>query len=123
MARRAIIFSSGTKRENQAQARRARAAVDKRLGYPRDGVNVGGGRHVSPEKGRTLHAVGIREHPDTDAVALEVTDEIEALSTVDEEIEDPETRETRREVLDMTDAEDLDPTWTPPDPAEDVGTR
>lgn len=37
--------------------------LDSALGYPIDGVDVGGGVHCPPEQSRTLRAVDIVEHP------------------------------------------------------------
>lgn len=46
----------------RAAAVRFAAAVDKAEGYPKDGVNVGGGRHVAAAKSRTVRHDRVRVH-------------------------------------------------------------
>jgi hypothetical protein len=52
-----IIFTS------QKAADDYSAAVDKRMGYPKAGTNVGGGIHAPTEQGMTLRYGDVRKHP------------------------------------------------------------
>lgn len=57
---------------DKKNAESLRAEIDAKLGYPKDGVNVGGGIHVSVEQGRTLHAYPIVEHPKLQIYAIQI---------------------------------------------------
>jgi hypothetical protein len=52
-----IIFISLADAETYA------AAVDKHMGYPKAGTNVGGGIHAPAELGMTLRYGDVRKHP------------------------------------------------------------
>jgi hypothetical protein len=40
-----------------------RAATDTAAGYPKDGINIGGGIHASVAEGRTYHQANVLPHP------------------------------------------------------------
>jgi len=46
-----------------ADATLYQAAIDVKQGYPRDGVDIGGGIHASKAEGRTYHQAGTLKHP------------------------------------------------------------
>jgi hypothetical protein len=52
-----IIFTS------QKEAEAYGAAVDKQMGYPKGGTNVGGGIHAPADQGMTLRYGDVRKHP------------------------------------------------------------
>jgi hypothetical protein len=54
---RAIVFT------DEAETRAYATQVDAAMGYPRDGVDVGGGIHVPLEMGRTMSHADLRVHP------------------------------------------------------------
>ncbi len=65
----------------EADARELSAAVDKAAGYPKHGVDVGGGKHVDPQVSRTLYASYVAFDSEAAAsakYAYIVTDEVEA---------------------------------------------
>ncbi len=65
----------------EAEARAFSNQIDDAAGYPRDGVNVGGGRHMPADQSRTLHAsyVAIDEAADaSEKYVYVVTGEVEA---------------------------------------------
>lgn len=46
-----------------ADAQAYQAAVDTKVGYPRDGVDIGAGIHASKAEGRTYHHAAVLPHP------------------------------------------------------------
>lgn len=108
--KRGIVFDAGTARENLTAARRALAAIDKRLGYPRPGTDVGAGRHaggVTRSAGKVVRLSG-------DAAACVVDEEAEALGMVAvDDVTDPEDSKRRVSVeVDATKATDIGTAWT-----------
>lgn len=63
-----------------AAAQALQAAFDARLGYPRAGVDVGGGLHVAPAFSQTTHAA--RVVTNGTSFALQTSGEIDAVSDV-----------------------------------------
>lgn len=53
----AIVFTQ------QSDADAYSAAVDAKLGYPRPGVDMGGGLHAPPAQGATTRYGGVQKHP------------------------------------------------------------
>lgn len=51
-----------------------RDRIANRLGYPKNGSDVGGGIHVSSEDSKTLYYTGFRKHPVQSKWALLVDD-------------------------------------------------
>lgn len=84
------------------------AAVDKSLGYPRAGVNVGGGIHVPPELSVTRTHADPLEHPAKDGRYAYPID-VAVTATKD----DPKltTRERSDLTAAITTARELDETW------------
>jgi hypothetical protein len=48
---------------SQAPADAQSASVDAALGYPRDGVDIGGGVHCTPAQSRTVRHAQVIQHP------------------------------------------------------------
>lgn len=72
---RASVFTS------EAAAAAFVADLDRALGYPRDGVNIGGGVHAPAEQSRTLtHAIPLK-HPTRDEWAVPVGPRVAELAT------------------------------------------
>lgn len=72
----AIIFLS------QAAADTASAAYDARLGYPKPGVDVGGGRHAAPTVSVTIRASDVLKHPTLPQWAYPESDEVVSARAV-----------------------------------------
>lgn len=68
---KAVVFSDKT------SADAIQAKIDAAYGYPRDGVDIGGGIHVHPSLSRTLHAQAVIAHPDGKQFAA-VTDDVDS---------------------------------------------
>lgn len=64
---------------NQAAADVQRTAINGLLGYPSDGVDVGGGRHVSTAEGRTLRYTGLKFRASDSKYAIVKDDTIQSL--------------------------------------------
>lgn len=56
-----------------ADATKYQTDIDTKQGYPRDGVNIGGGIHASAAEGRTYHQAGVLPNP-KDATAAYLDD-------------------------------------------------
>ena len=52
-----------------ADAQAYQAAIDLKQGYPRDGVDIGGGIHATKTEGRTVHQANVKPHPTLTVVA------------------------------------------------------
>lgn len=78
-------------------------------GYPRDGVNIGEGRHADVVMGRTLRHAEVIRHPTR----------TEWAHIVDSVVLSLEGRTTRvdgtNERISTQSAAELDATWTPPE--------
>lgn len=64
---------------NQTDALALQAALDTQLGYPRAGVNVGGGVHVPPAQAVTTHAAVPFKHPVSTLWAVQESPEISSV--------------------------------------------
>lgn len=95
-----IVFSV------QTDATRLQRAVDGLLGYPRDGVDVGGGRHVSPTF-RTERHNTVLPHPTLPSWAVIVDGAVESVDGLSRTIDGTLTS------VDTALAVTLDATWTP----------
>lgn len=58
-----------------AEAVILRARIANRLGFPKNGVNIGNGIHASADESRTDFFVNFRKHPRQNRWALFVNDE------------------------------------------------
>jgi len=51
-----------------------RERIANRLGYPKEGTDIGSGYHVHPDKSRTLYYTNFRKHPSQNKWAIIVDD-------------------------------------------------
>lgn len=67
----------------QTDAQSFQAKCDQVLGYPKPGVDIGGGTHVPPAESVTTHEADVRKHPTLSQWAHQSTPNVDgALATV-----------------------------------------
>lgn len=59
-------------RRQRSELEAIAAELDARLGYPFDGIDIGGGVHAPPEQSRTLRRADVIKHPSLNQWALPV---------------------------------------------------
>lgn len=96
--------------------------LNARLGYPKAGVDVGGGRHAPPEQSATTSHTRIYAHPDGTRWGLYVWDLATRAAFValrkacQDRVAAGSATATEQEIAVAPDDTDDDATWDPPPP-------
>lgn len=80
MASSAIVFAS--KKAAESALSRANAA----LGYPRPGMDIGGGVHAPPEKTITVACSEVVKHSSKNEYAIVSSEEVDGVASYDAEL-------------------------------------
>jgi len=87
------------------------AELDARLGYPFDGIDIGGGVHAPPEQSRTLRRADVIKHPSLNQWALPVDQDVADALLARADVTGPAPVDVVTPLGDALAADDLGPDW------------